>query len=80
MGTSLTGTGTLGSGPDVGLGPFILRYPSRFLSTTCGYGTSLFCISTPPPSLDVVSSLIPLSKDFHSVQFLVILNDGCSVV
>ena len=30
----------------------LLRYPSEFLSTTHGYGTSPFCISAPPTSLN----------------------------
>ena len=31
-------------GSHVGLGPLLLRYPSWFLSPTCGCGTSLFCV------------------------------------
>ena len=52
--------------PDTGLGALAsqggspqLRYPSQFLSTSCGCGTSQFCASTPPTSLNVVFSLYP---------------------
>ena len=39
--------------------PSLLKYPSRFLSTTHGCGSSPFHISTPPASHVVVSFLIP---------------------
>ena len=52
--------------PGVGLGlltaqrgPPQLRYPSQLLSATRGCGDSLFCISDPATSLDVVSFLHP---------------------
>ena len=47
-----------GGVPIVGLGPVAPRYPSPFLSTTGGCGTSLLHVSSLPTSLDVVSPLI----------------------
>lgn len=38
-------------------GPLLPRCPSRCSTTTCGCGASLFCISAPPASLNVASSL-----------------------
>ena len=35
----------------------LLRYPSGFLSTTCGCETSSFCVSATPTSLEVVVGL-----------------------
>ena len=47
MGAYLPGTGTLGSG--VRLGSLASKIFLCFTSTICGFGTSLFCVSTSPP-------------------------------
>ena len=53
-GTYLPGTGMLSSGAWCGpRTPCSWDVPPKFLSTTCGCRTSLFCICTPPTSLDV---------------------------
>ena len=53
MGTYLAGTGTLSWEAWSGAGtPYSLDIPPKFLSTTRVCGTSLFCISVPPTSLD----------------------------
>ena len=52
-GRYLPGTGTLGWGSQCGAGtPCSWDIPPKFLSTPHGYGTSPFCVSTPPASLD----------------------------
>ena len=52
MGTYLPGTGTLDWGPGLGLGLLTPKIPPEFLSTTCGFETSCFHISTSPTVLD----------------------------
>ena len=53
MRTYFLGTGILGWGPWCGAGtPCSQDIPPKFLSTIQGCGTSPFCISTPPISLD----------------------------
>ena len=53
MRTYFLGTGLLGWGPWCGAGtPCSQDIPPKFLSTIQGCGTSPFCISTPPTSLD----------------------------
>ena len=52
VGTYLPGTRALGWGAWCGAGtPCSQNIPSEFLSTTCGCGTSLFCVSAPHTSL-----------------------------
>ena len=52
-GTYLPGTGTLGWGSWCGAGTrHSWEMPPKFLSTSCGCGTSLFGICPPPTSLD----------------------------
>lgn len=53
-----------------------LRYSSLFLTTTCRCGTSMLCISAPPTSFDVVSSLYPYLYDFCSSTLQAFLSDG----
>ena len=52
MGTYLPDTGNLAGGLVWGWISFSQDIPPKFLSTTCGCGTSLFCISVPPATLD----------------------------
>ena len=53
QGTFLPGTRALGWGSLCGSGtPCSRDIPPEFVSNTCGCGTSPFCISAPPPSLD----------------------------
>ena len=53
VGTYLPGTGTLGWEAWCGTGtPCSQDIPPKFLSTIHGCGTSPFCVSTPPTSLD----------------------------
>lgn len=64
VGTALPGTAALALGvwcgagtPNSSMGPPQLSYLFWFLPATRGYGTSLFPISAPPSSLDMISSL-----------------------
>ena len=53
MGTYLLGTRTMGWGAWCRAEtPYSQDIPPKFLSTTCGCGTSPFCVCAPPPSLD----------------------------
>ena len=53
MGTYLPGTGTLGWGAWHGAGtPYFSDIPPKLLLTMVGSGTSPFCVSAPPTSLD----------------------------
>ena len=70
MGTYLPGTGTLGCGARCGAGTFHSRdIPPGFLSTTCGFGTSLFHISALPTNLEqyIFSNSIVVGLPFNLI-------------
>ena len=74
VGTYLPSTGTLGWGPWCGIGSHhCWNSPPEFLSTTCGCGTSPFCVWAPPTSVDGCGF-------FNSVVIRLLFNsvsDGC---
>ena len=70
MGTYLPGTGMLSSGAWCGpRTPCSWDVPPKFLSTTCGHGTSPFRICAPPTSLDGCSffNSIVVRLPFNSI-------------
>ena len=71
MGTYLPGTGILGWGSWCGAEtPRSRDISPKFLSTTCGCGTSLFCICAPPTGLDECGffNSVLVSFPFNSIS------------
>lgn len=86
MGTSLTGTGTLGWGrlmcgwhPLPLRGCLCIRDIPPDLFATCCCGTSSFLISSPHMTL-YGFFFISLVIGLLFSQFSVVLNDGCSII
>lgn len=62
------------------VGTLTSRCPSCCSNTTYRFGVSPYCFSTPPSSLNVISSLYPQRQRFCSSSLQMILEIDCSII